>query len=94
LILKPEPCGQSCQVSCLLGWNMVPLFNYIFTSFLFVMVSFTAYAWLSWNLLCRPGWPWTQRSACFCVLGLKECTTIPGPKLFFNFFSQDGSLAA
>lgn len=28
-----------------------------------------------------PGWPWTQRYACLCLLGLKECTTIPWPKL-------------
>ncbi|GAB1292464.1 Tripartite motif-containing 30C [Apodemus speciosus] len=24
-------------------------------------------AWLSWNSLCRPGWPPTQKSACFCL---------------------------
>jgi len=24
--------------------------------------------WLSWNSLCRPGWPQTQRSACLCLL--------------------------
>ena len=23
--------------------------------------------WLSWNSLCRPGWPWTHRSPCFCL---------------------------
>ena len=23
--------------------------------------------WLSWNSLCRPGWPWTQKSACLCL---------------------------
>jgi hypothetical protein len=22
--------------------------------------------WLSWNSLCRPGWPGTQKSACLC----------------------------
>jgi hypothetical protein len=25
------------------------------------------YPWLSWNSLCRPGWPWTQKSACLCL---------------------------
>jgi hypothetical protein len=25
------------------------------------------YLWLSWNSLCRPGWPRTQRSACLCL---------------------------
>jgi hypothetical protein len=24
--------------------------------------------WLTWNLLCRPGWHWIQRSACLCLL--------------------------
>jgi hypothetical protein len=23
--------------------------------------------WLSWNSLCRSGWPRTQKSACFCL---------------------------
>jgi hypothetical protein len=43
LTLKPEPCGWSCQVLLLAGartWT--PSFNYIFTSFLFWMISFTA----------------------------------------------------
>ena len=22
---------------------------------------------LTWNSLCRPGWPWTQKSACLCL---------------------------
>jgi hypothetical protein len=25
------------------------------------------YPWLSWNSLCRPGWPWTQKSTCLCL---------------------------
>jgi hypothetical protein len=25
------------------------------------------YPWLSWNSLCRPGWPQTQKSACLCL---------------------------
>lgn len=43
LILKPEPCGQSCRVLLLLGLDHAPLFKYISTSFLFffLMVSFT-----------------------------------------------------
>jgi hypothetical protein len=31
---------------------------------------------VSWNSLCRPGWPRTQKSACR-VLELKACTTMP-----------------
>jgi len=29
--------------------------------------SFSVLPWLTWNLLCRPGWPWTQRSYCLCL---------------------------
>jgi hypothetical protein len=39
LTLKPKPHSQGCQV--LLLWCF-PSFNYIFISFLFLMVSFTA----------------------------------------------------
>ena len=39
--------------------------------------GFSVQPWLSWNSICRQGWPWTQRSTCLCVrvLGLKTCTT-------------------
>ena len=30
-------------------------------------LGFTVWPWLSWNLLCRPGWPWTQKSSCLCL---------------------------
>jgi hypothetical protein len=30
--------------------------------------GFSVLPWLSWNSLCRPGWPGTQRSACLCLL--------------------------
>ena len=41
---------------------------------------------MSWNLLCRPGWPQTQRSACLCLCllraGLKGmCPTQPEQSL-------------
>jgi hypothetical protein len=29
--------------------------------------GFSVYPWLSWNSLCRPGWPQTQKSACLCL---------------------------
>lgn len=49
--------------------------------------------WLAWDSLCRPGWPWTQKSAYLCPLsaGIESVYhhTKPGP----NLFSQDGSLA-
>jgi hypothetical protein len=28
---------------------------------------FSVSPWLSWNSLCRPGWPQTQKSACLCL---------------------------
>ncbi|GAB1286729.1 DNA repair protein RAD51 homolog 1 [Apodemus speciosus] len=29
--------------------------------------GFLCVAWLSWNSLCRPGWPRTQKSTCLCL---------------------------
>jgi hypothetical protein len=29
--------------------------------------GFSLKPWLSWNSLCRPGWPQTQRSTCLCL---------------------------
>jgi len=34
----------------------------------FLRQGFCMYPWLSWNLHCRSCWPWTQRSACLCLL--------------------------
>jgi hypothetical protein len=38
------------------------------------------YARLFWKLLCRPGWPQTQRSVCSCLqgAGIKECAKPSG----------------
>jgi hypothetical protein len=60
------------------------LFCFVFV-FVFSRQGFSVEPWLSWNSLCRPGWPWTQKSACLClwVLGLKACTTTPGYSLLF-----------
>jgi hypothetical protein len=35
--------------------------------FCFSRQGFSVWPWLSWNSLCRPGWPRTQRSACLCL---------------------------
>ena len=40
-------------------WNMTPLLITSSLSSCFLMISFTDYAWLSWNWIYRPGWPWT-----------------------------------
>jgi hypothetical protein len=29
--------------------------------------GFSVEPWLSWNSLCRPGWPPTQKSTCLCL---------------------------
>jgi hypothetical protein len=37
--------------------------------------------WLSWNKLCKPGWPWTHRDllvSASLVLGLRVYATIAG----------------
>lgn len=49
-------------------------FLFLFFSFLFLflffffLLLFCYIPWLSWNSMCRPGWPHTQRSVCFCLL--------------------------
>jgi hypothetical protein len=30
--------------------------------------GFSVWPWLSWNSLCRPGWPRTQKFTCLCLL--------------------------
>ncbi|GAB1285544.1 Laminin subunit gamma-2 [Apodemus speciosus] len=41
-------------------------------------LGFSVQPWLSWNSLCRPGWPRTQKSACLClpsagIKGVRHC---------------------
>jgi hypothetical protein len=33
----------------------------------FFKQGFSVQPWLSWDTLCRPGWPQTQKSACLCL---------------------------
>jgi hypothetical protein len=35
--------------------------------FWFFETGILCIAWLSWNSLCRPGWPQSQKSACVCL---------------------------
>lgn len=46
---------------------------------LFVWDGFSLQLWLCWNSPCTPGWPQSQRSACFSLWTLesKVCATIP-----------------
>jgi hypothetical protein len=56
--------------------------------------GFFVWPWLFWNSPCRPGWPQTQKSTCFCLLnsGTKGmCHYCPDPLCFLNlqlFFSD------
>jgi hypothetical protein len=40
---------------------------FFFLFFCFSRQGFSVYPWLSWNSLCRPSWPQTQRSSCLCL---------------------------
>ena len=40
--------------------------------FFFLRKGFSVYPWLSWNSLCRPGWPRTQKSACLSIFQSKN----------------------
>jgi hypothetical protein len=46
--------------------NILILFIYLFI-FGFSRQGFSVSPWLSWNSLCRPGWPQTQKSTCLCL---------------------------
>lgn len=58
LLLKPGSGGR-LFLSLFLFFSLFVLFVSE-TGFLYVA------PWLYWNLLSRPGWSWTQRSACLC----------------------------
>jgi hypothetical protein len=40
---------------------------FFFVVFVFSRQGFSVYLWLSWNSLCRPDWPQTQKSTCLCL---------------------------
>jgi hypothetical protein len=44
-----------------------PYFFCLFVLFCILRQGFSVSPWLSWNSLCRPGWPQTQKSSCFCL---------------------------
>jgi hypothetical protein len=48
--------------------------------------------WLSWNSLCRPGWPRTQKSPCLCLLsagikGVRHHALLSSPLCFYPVLS-------
>jgi hypothetical protein len=44
-----------------------PVLFFFCCLFGFLRQGFSVYPWLSWNSLCGPGWPQTQKSACLCL---------------------------
>jgi hypothetical protein len=68
--------GKGYQPKCLdVSWFQVcwKLNINVFASFLLLLLfcfsrqGSSVWPWLSWNSLCRPGWPRTQKSACLCL---------------------------
>ena len=53
-----------------------------------IRVSLCNSSWLSWNLLCSPGWPWPHRVPLVSAsleLESKVCATMPKSFLYFFF---------
>jgi vacuolar-type H+-ATPase subunit I/STV1 len=65
--------STTCSCYIILGFSVIYLFIYLFI-YGFSRQGFSVQPWLSWNSLCRPDWPRTQKSASQ-VLGLKVCAT-------------------
>jgi hypothetical protein len=54
-------------------------FFFFFQSFIYLFFDAGfCVALLSWNFLCRPGWPQTQRSTCLCLLSLNKGWWVQG----------------
>lgn len=50
--------------SSLWGWRV---WGFLFC---FLRQGLYIWPWLSGNLICRPGWSWTERSFCLCLLSV------------------------
>ena len=84
--------------------NAILVFAFVFVFFLWLRFflffqdsCFSVQPWLSWNSLCKPGYPQTQRSTCLCPLGLiKVCTTTTQKKrkIFMYYFSRSSILSS
>jgi hypothetical protein len=103
--ISPKPVISMCDLLCPPQLTEVPfkivclftyLFTYLFIYWFFLRQGFSVYPWLSWNSLCRPGWPQTQKSACLCLpsAGIKGvCHHAPhGFFCLFVCFFEMGSL--
>ena len=61
LYWKYQPDVISCEIFRGASYLLVQAMN------IFLRQGFFIYPWLSWRWLCRPDWPWTQKSACLCL---------------------------
>jgi hypothetical protein len=77
---------------CITITNLILLVFCLFVC-LFVCFSrqgFSVYPWLSWNSLCRPGWPRTQKSTCLCLPSAVIKGMHPHTRLLFYCFLRQG----
>jgi hypothetical protein len=97
---RDPPVSPSCILgvkACATTSNFLLFFFFFFFSFGFSRQGFFVEPWLSWNSLCRPGWPRTQKSACLCLpsAGIKGVHhhRPAAPYIIFFFFFFFGILA-
>jgi hypothetical protein len=62
-----QPFRSLCLLLCQWDSASVGIFFFFFLVLVFLRQGFSVWPWLSWNSLCRPGWPRTQKSACLCL---------------------------
>ena len=62
-----DPSGCPCVSHFLGSWTGKISLLLFFFFFFFLRQGFSVWLWLSWNSICRPGWPWSQKSACLCL---------------------------
>jgi hypothetical protein len=87
-----ELAQETFVVVIYLGF-FVCLFLFLVCLFWFVLVfgflrqGFSVWPWLSWNSLCRPGWPPTQKSACLCLRSAGIKGVHHHARLYLGFFN-------
>ena len=69
--------------------HSVHIFFLLLLFLVFPRQGFSVQPWLSWNSLCRPGWPQTQKSACLCLpsAGIKGVCHHARPSVHFLIFT-------
>ena len=61
------PAGQFARPVMVCGFFMLFVLLLFLVLLLYFETGFYVYPWLSWNSLCRPGWPQIQQSTCLCL---------------------------